>query len=249
MSGEPAVGPESSAGADLQQPLHQEDVGAVSEVQSVDGDAAGSHPQPDPANTAPGDADPAGRATRLEAELAALKAEHENLSSQYMRLAADFDNFRKRQSRDQDDQRLQITCSTLSEILPVVDNFERARQQLSPQHEEAQSLHRSYQGLYKQLVDVFKQLGVSPMRVEGEPFDPSLHEAVLREENHEHPEDVVIAELQRGYQLNGRVLRHALVKVSMGPGPAEGSSSPAGAEPGGADTQGDGSAGAPPSDS
>jgi molecular chaperone GrpE len=254
MSGEPAVGPESSAGADLQQPLHQEDGGAVSEVQSVGGDAAGSHPQPDPANTAPGDtapgdADPAGRATRLEAELAALKAEHENLSGQYMRLAADFDNFRKRQSRDQDDQRLQITCSTLSEILPVVDNFERARQQLSPQHEEAQSLHRSYQGLYKQLVEVFKQLGVSPMRVEGEPFDPSLHEAVLREESHEHPEDVVIAELQRGYQLNGRVLRHALVKVSMGPGPAAGSGSPGAAKPDGADVQGDGSAGAPPSDS
>ena len=156
----------------------------------------------------------------LEAELKALRSEHESLRSQYMRIAADFDNFRKRQSRDQQDQRLQITCSTLSEILPVVDNFERARQQLDPQHEEAQGLHRSYQGLYKQLVDVFKQLGVSPMRVEGEPFDPSLHEAVLREPNEEYPEDVVIAELQRGYHLDGRVLRHALVKVSMGPGPS-----------------------------
>ncbi|TVS05821.1 MAG: nucleotide exchange factor GrpE [Cyanobium sp. PLM2.Bin73] len=243
----------------MQQPLHQEaagqeafgreDVSSVPEAQPAEGAATGGHSWPDPGATGSSDADPAGRATRLEAELAALKAEHENLSSQYMRLAADFDNFRKRQSRDQDDQRLQITCSTLSEILPVVDNFERARQQLTPQHEEAQNLHRSYQGLYKQLVEVFKQLGVSPMRVEGEPFDPSLHEAVLREESHEHPEDVVIAELQRGYQLNGRVLRHALVKVSMGPGPAEGSGSPAGAEPDGADAQGDGSAGAPPSDS
>ncbi len=160
------------------------------------------------------------REEQLEAELGALRSEHESLRSQYMRIAADFDNFRKRQSRDQQDQRLQITCSTLSEILPVVDNFERARQQLDPQHEEAQGLHRSYQGLYKQLVDVFKQLGVSPMRVEGEPFDPNLHEAVLREPSDEHPEDVVIAELQRGYHLDGRVLRHALVKVSMGPGPS-----------------------------
>ena len=105
----------------------------------------------------------------------------------------------------------------------MVDNFERARQQLDPQAEEAQTIHRSYQGLYKQLVEVFKQLGVSPMRVEGEPFDPNLHEAVLREPSEEHHEDVVIAELQRGYQLSGRVLRHALVKVSMGPGPAAGS--------------------------
>ena len=142
-----------------------------------------------------------------------------------MRIAADFDNFRKRQSRDKEDQRLHITCTTLTEILPVVDNFDRARQQLNPQSEEAQTLHRSYQNLYKQLVDVFKQLGVSPMRVEGEPFDPSLHEAVMREPSEEHPEDVVIEELQRGYHLDGRVLRHALVKVSMGPGPGDGARS------------------------
>ena len=167
-------------------------------------------------------ADPEQRVVQLEAQLQALQAEHESLRSQYMRIAADFDNFRKRQSRDQDDLRVQIACTTLSEILPVVDNFERARQQLEPQAEEAQTIHRSYQGLYKQLVDVFKQLGVSPMRVEGEPFDPNLHEAVLREPSEEHVEDVVIAELQRGYHLNGRVLRHALVKVSMGPGPQGG---------------------------
>ena len=164
----------------------------------------------------------AGRLQELETQLAALQAEHEALRSQYMRIAADFDNFRKRQSRDQEDLRLQITCTTLGEILPVVDNFDRARQQLNPQSEEAQSLHRSYQGLYKQLVDVFKQLGVAPMRVEGEPFDPNLHEAVMRQPSEEHPEDMVIEELQRGYQLQGKVLRHALVKVSMGPGPQGG---------------------------
>ena len=180
---------------------------AVEETAAVDGD-------PDAGQ------DAEQRLRELEAELAALKSEHETVRSQYMRIAADFDNFRKRQSRDQEDQRALIACSTLSEILPVVDNFERARQQLDPQAEEAQAIHRSYQGLYKQLVDVFKQLGVSPMRVEGEPFDPNLHEAVLREPSEEHVEDIVIAELQRGYHLNGRVLRHALVKVSMGPGPS-----------------------------
>ncbi len=155
-----------------------------------------------------------------ESRLQQLETEHEVLRSQYMRIAADFDNFRKRQSRDQDDLRLQLTCSTLSEILPVVDNFERARQQLEPEGEEAQALHRSYQGLYKQLVDVLKQLGVSPMRVVGQAFDPTLHEAVLREPSDQQFEDIIIEELQRGYHLNGRVLRHALVKVSMGPGPA-----------------------------
>jgi len=153
-----------------------------------------------------------------EARLQQLEKEHETLNSQYMRIAADFDNFRKRQTRDQDDLKIQLTCSTLSEILPVVDNFERARQQLNPEGEEAQALHRNYQGLYKQLVEVLKQLGVAPMRVVDQPFDPTLHEAVMREPSNEKAEDIVIEELQRGYHLNGRVLRHALVKVSMGPG-------------------------------
>ncbi|MEB3242232.1 MAG: nucleotide exchange factor GrpE [Cyanobacteriota bacterium] len=173
-----------------------------------------SAPAEDGEAVAPGE-----RVRELEQQLDTLRADLEATRSQYMRIAADFDNFRKRQSRDQEELRLQIACNTLSEILPVVDNFDRARQQLNPQSEEAQALHRSYQGLYKQLVDVFKQLGVSPMRVEGEPFDPALHEAVLREPSDAHPEDVVIEELQRGYQLHGKVLRHAMVKVSMGPGP------------------------------
>ena len=162
---------------------------------------------------------PSVKAPDTEARLQQLEKEHETLNSQYMRIAADFDNFRKRQTRDQDDLKIQLTCTTLSEILPVVDNFERARQQLNPEGEEAQALHRSYQGLYKQLVEVLKQLGVAPMRVVDQAFDPSLHEAVMREPSDEKAEDIVIEELQRGYHLNGRVLRHALVKVSMGPGP------------------------------
>ena len=184
---------------------------------------------PDQAEAPPA-SDSVDRLQQLEQELQTLKAEHETLQSQYMRIAADFDNFRKRQSRDQDDLRQQLVCSTLSEILPVVDNFERARQQLNPEGEEAQALHRSYQGLYKQLVDVLKQLGVAPMRVVGQDFDPTLHEAVLREPSEEHGEDVVMEELQRGYHLNGRVLRHAMVKVSMGPGPQSGSAAEAPAE-------------------
>ena len=190
------------------EPLAAAPAATEPEVVSTDASAEGSM------------TDPAERLQQLEQELQSLKQEHETLQSQYMRIAADFDNFRKRQSRDQDDIRQQLVCSTLSEILPVVDNFERARQQLNPEGEEAQALHRSYQGLYKQFVDVLKQQGVARMEVVGQLFDPTLHEAVLREESTEQPEDMVIEELQRGYHLNGKVLRHALVKVSMGPGPS-----------------------------
>ena len=153
-----------------------------------------------------------------DARLEQLEKEHETLKNQYVRISADFDNFRKRQSRDQDDLKIQLVSKTLTAILPIVDNFERARQQLKPESEEAQSLHRSYQGLYKQLVEVLKQQGVAPMRVVGQQFDPNLHEAVLREASEEFKEDIIVEELQRGYHLEGKVLRHALVKVSMGPG-------------------------------
>jgi molecular chaperone GrpE len=204
--------------------------GVAPEAEEAQADAPPAGPE---GASAADPADPAERVRQLEAELAALQAEHESVRGQYMRIAADFDNFRKRQSRDKEDLKLQITCTTVAEILPVVDNFERARQQLNPQHEEAQALHGSYLALYRQLVDVLKQLGVAPMRVEGEPFDPNLHEAVLREPSEEHPEDVVIAELQRGYSLQERVLRHALVKVSMGPGPGAGAAEAGGGEPNG----------------
>ena len=156
--------------------------------------------------------------TNNDARLEQLEKEHETLKGQYVRIAADFDNFRKRQSRDQDDLKVQLVSKALTAILPIVDNFERARQQLKPDSEEAQTLHRSYQGLYKQLVEVLKQQGVSPMRVVNQQFDPKLHEAVLREPSQEFHEDIIIEELQRGYHLEGKVLRHALVKVSMGPG-------------------------------
>lgn len=222
MSGDTPMSGDSNLGAGAPQAADPSEIPANPEMEA--GQEAGSQQISD-------------QGSDLAGQLAALKAEHEALNGQYMRLAADFDNFRKRQSRDSEDLRLQITCSTLGEILPVVDNFDRARQQLNPQHEEAQALHRSYQGLYKQLVDVFKQLGVSPMRVEGEPFDPSLHEAVLREPSEAHAEDVVIEELQRGYHLNGRVLRHALVKVSMGPGSGAVPAGPQAAENGQAEEQ------------
>ena len=201
--------------------------------QSVESSAAPapSEPTPDVAEStveqAGAGVDPADRLQQLEQELQTLKQEHETLNGQYVRIAADFDNFRKRQSRDQDDMRQQLVCSTLTEILPVVDNFERARQQLNPEGEEAQALHRSYQGLYKQLVDVLKQQGVARMEVVGQEFDPNLHEAVLREESSEYAEDVVCEELQRGYHRDGRVLRHAMVKVSMGPGPSSEADAPA----------------------
>lgn len=157
----------------------------------------------------------------MEAEIAALeqqvnllKSQLEERTSQYMRIAADFDNFRKRSQKEKEELDQQVKCNTLGALLPVVDNFERAQAQIKPQTEPEKNIHKSYQSIYKQMVTALKGLGVSPMRPKGQEFNPTLHEAAIQEPTNEYPEGTVIDELIPGYFLGERVLRHAVVKVA-----------------------------------
>ena len=172
--------------------LNQENGGAATENKTVDTAARGE--------TTP--------------QMESLKVQLEERSTQYMRIAADFENYRKRTQKEKEELEQQVKRNTITELLSVVDNFERARAHLKPQNEGEMTIHKSYQGVYKQLVDSLKRLGVSPMRPEGEPFDPNLHEAVMREPTDEYSEGTVLEELVRGYYLGDRVLRHAMVKVA-----------------------------------
>lgn len=153
----------------------------------------------------------------LTDKLTELTNQRDAFQSQYLRIAADFDNFRKRSSKEKEDIESQVKCATIVELLSVVDNFERARNQIKPQNDGEMNIHKSYQGVYKQLVESLKRVGVSPMRPEGQQFDPNLHEAVMRQPTEEYPEGTVIEELQRGYYLGDRILRHSLVKVAAPP--------------------------------
>ncbi len=155
----------------------------------------------------------------LKATAEAAQAQLEDLNLQYARLAADFDNYRKRTQKEKTDLEEQAKCNTLKELLPVVDNFERARTQIKPQNDGETNIHKSYQSVYKQMVDCLKRLGVAPMRPEGEEFDPNLHDAVMREATDAYPDGTVTEELMRGYTLGERVLRHAMVKVATAPEP------------------------------
>lgn len=193
------VAPDLSLGAVDFPELDEEEQAVISSVNDGDRDIA--------------------KLTALEAELQSLKAQLEERTGQYKRIVADFDNFRKRTQREKEEFEQQIKCSTINELLPVVDNFERARSQLKPQTEQETTIHKSYQSVYKQLVDCLKRVGVSPMRSEGKEFDPTLHEAVMRQPSADYSEGTVMEELQRGYMLGDRVLRHALVKVAAPPEP------------------------------
>jgi molecular chaperone GrpE len=157
----------------------------------------------------------------LQEEIDTLKQQLEEQTQQvdaykkrYISLAAEFDNFRKRTEKEKEELETKTKGKTLMEILDVVDNFERARTQIKPANDGEMGIHKSYQGVYKTLVDSLKRLGVSPMRPEGQPFDPSYHEAMMRQYTDEHPEGTVVEQLVRGYTLGEQVLRHALVKVA-----------------------------------
>jgi molecular chaperone GrpE len=150
----------------------------------------------------------------LTQQIHSLKVQLDERVTQYMRIAADFENYRKRTSKEKEELETLVKRNTIMELLPVVDNFERARSHLKPQTDGEMTIHKSYQGVYKQLVESLKRLGVSPMRPEGQEFDPNLHEAVMREPTDQQPEGTVLEELVRGYYLGDRVLRHSMVKVA-----------------------------------
>ena len=170
-------------------------------------------------------------ASQLESEeiFAAFQQENANLKqrldeqtqqgeltkAQYARLAADFENFRRRTTKEKENLEVQVKKNIITNLLPVIDNFERARTQLKPNSEGEKAIHSSYQGVYKTLVECLKKMGVSAMRPEGQEFDPNYHEAMLREPTNEYPEGTVIEQLMRGYVLGDTILRHAMVKVAV----------------------------------
>lgn len=155
----------------------------------------------------------------LRQQLQSQEETSEAMKTQSLRMAADFENFRRRTIKEKQDLEQQIKGNTIKELLPVIDNFERARSQIKPNSEGEMAIHKSYQGVYKQLVDTLKKLGVSAMRPEGEPFDPNFHEAMVQEPTDQHPEGTVIEQIVRGYLLGEQVLRYSMVKVAAPPPP------------------------------
>ncbi len=158
---------------------------------------------------------------KLQQEVNVAQQQAQEQEERYLRLFADFENFRRRTQREKEEQGQREKSKFVLEILPVVDNFERAQQQVKLETDRERALHESYQSVYRLLVDCLKKMGVSRLKAVGQPFDPNFHEAIARQTSDEHPEDTVLVEYQAGYKLNDKVIRHAMVSVS-----APGASSP-----------------------
>src|SRR5580704_7724533 len=148
-----------------------------------------------------------------ESEIQKLKAERDSLLDRLARAQAEFENARRRASKEQQDFRNYATVDTVKSLLPVIDSFERA---LSVRSEPA-DFRSGVELIYKQLQDALAKLGVRPIPAKGEPFDPHVHEAIEMVETSDAADHEVLEELQRGYKLKDRLLRPAMVKVAKNP--------------------------------
>ena len=148
-----------------------------------------------------------------DSDLDKLQAEYDKLNNQYIRLAADFDNYRKRQAQERESLLKYGAEDTLKKLIDVLDNFDRGEKAIAD-IEDCEKVKESFNLVHKQLTDALAKVGLEVIQCTGEEFDPNFHEAVMQTPTSEHPEHTIIAELQKGYKLGDRVLRPALVNVA-----------------------------------
>lgn len=159
------------------------------------------------------------------------ESKYHELNDQHLRLAADFENFRKRMASDREGLLKYGSQSTIDQLLPVLDNLQRAADSLS-ESSEPKMLYQSFNMLSVQLLDTLSAVGLKKIDTKGQAFDPKFHDAVQQLPSPDVPENHVIHEQQSGYMLHDRVLRPAQVIVAMAPvSPASDSSESSGQNP------------------
>lgn len=152
--------------------------------------------------------------TAITAERDQLQAEVADLQDRLLRRQAEFENFRRRTDRDRSDFLQYAGSELVRDIIPILDDFERALKIESADAEYAKGVEL----IYQRLVDTLRKMGLEPVESQpGQPFDPNLHQAVVRVETDEVPDNTILDELQRGYNFKGKLLRPAMVRVAVKP--------------------------------
>ncbi|RSK27904.1 nucleotide exchange factor GrpE [Bacillus sp. HMF5848] len=147
------------------------------------------------------------------AQVTELTAKLEETENRLLRLQADFDNYRRRVRLDMEAAEKYRAQSLINDILPALDNFERAMK-VEATDDASKSLMKGMEMVYRQLLDALTKEGVEAIQAVGEQFDPHLHQAVMQEDNSDYPANTVIEEFQKGYKLKDRVIRPSMVKVN-----------------------------------
>ncbi|GHH97055.1 protein GrpE [Neobacillus kokaensis] len=157
---------------------------------------------------------PAEQIEELQKEIGQLKSKLEEADNRYLRLQADFDNFRRRTRLDQEANEKYRAQNIVTDLLSVLDNFERALQ-IEADNEQTKSLLQGMDMVYRGLLEALKKEGVEPIDAVGKEFDPHQHHAVMQGEDENFGPNTVIAEFQKGYILKDRVIRPSMVKVNQ----------------------------------
>ena len=142
-----------------------------------------------------------------------LQEEYDKLNQQYIRLAADFDNYRKRQEQERESPLKYGAENALKKMTEILDNFERGEKALE-NVEDCKQVKDSFNLVHKQVLETLQKLGLEEIEAEGKQFDPNFHEAVMQTPTSEHPEHTIINVLQKGYKMGDKVLRPSLVNVA-----------------------------------
>jgi molecular chaperone GrpE len=131
-------------------------------------------------------------------------------SERYLRLMAEFDNYKKRSAKERENIYTDVRVDTVTKFLPVFDNLERAMKTETAD----EAFKKGVEMTFNQLMDVFKKLGVEEIESVGKPFDPAVHNAVMHVEDAERGENEIVEEFQKGFRIGDKVIRHSMVKVA-----------------------------------
>jgi molecular chaperone GrpE len=188
--------------------------GAIQPKEAKKIEAPALHPEEIPGGTV-------SQEETLEARLEAKGKEAQDNYDRFLRLSAEFENFKKRMEKEKTDAYKFGTENLIKELLPVLDNLERAIDH--GEAKDAQGLLEGVDMTLKGFLAALGKIGVSPVDASGKEFDPNLHEAVMVQEDAHHPAGTVLQQLQKGYTLHSRLIRPAMVVVSKRPelGPEE----------------------------
>ncbi|MBT2677437.1 nucleotide exchange factor GrpE [Bacillus sp. ISL-35] len=150
----------------------------------------------------------------MEQKIAELEGKLEEADNRYLRLQADFDNFRRRSRIELEASAKYRAQSIITDLLPAIDNFERALK-MDVDNDQAKSLKQGVEMVYRSLLDALKNEGVEVIDAVGKEFDPHLHQAVMQAEDENYGPNIVVEEFQKGYMLKDRIIRPAMVKVNQ----------------------------------
>lgn len=163
------------------------------------------------AETTPSPETETAEAAPVEDKAAALEAELKEKSDRILRLQADFENFRRRTAKEKEELAAVITQNILGDLLPLLDNFERA---MAVEQSDGEAFQKGVEMIFTQLREVLDKHGLQSIEAEGQTFDPNFHQAVMRVEDSDAPDGTITQVLQKGYQAKGRVIRPAMVQVA-----------------------------------